>query len=123
MAQISAKLCSLEGGRIAFWCPGCEEMHEVSVDGPGAVWGWDRNVDLPTFTPSILITGGHYMSGWTGPNCWCTYNATHKPPAPFKCQRCHTFVTAGRIQFLSDCSHALAGQTVDLPDLPDLEQS
>lgn len=24
--------------------------------------------------------------------------------------------TDGRIQFLNDCTHALAGQTVDLPD-------
>ena len=31
---------------------------------------------------------------------------------------CHTFVTDGRIQFLGDCTHALAGQTVDLPDWP-----
>ena len=30
---------------------------------------------------------------------------------------CHLFLRAGRIQFLHDCRHALAGQTVDLPDL------
>ena len=29
---------------------------------------------------------------------------------------CHSFVTDGRIQFLGDCTHKLAGQTVDLPD-------
>jgi len=29
---------------------------------------------------------------------------------------CYSFVTAGRIQFLSDCTHILAGKTVDLPD-------
>jgi len=29
---------------------------------------------------------------------------------------CHSFVTDGRIQFLTDCTHALAGQTVDIPD-------
>ncbi len=28
---------------------------------------------------------------------------------------CHTFVTDGRIQFLGDCTHVMAGQTVDLP--------
>jgi len=26
------------------------------------------------------------------------------------------FVTAGRIQFLADCGHSLAGQTVEIPD-------
>jgi hypothetical protein len=29
---------------------------------------------------------------------------------------CHSYVTNGRIQFLSDCHHSLAGQTVELPD-------
>jgi hypothetical protein len=28
---------------------------------------------------------------------------------------CHSFVIDGRIQFLSDSTHVLAGQTVDLP--------
>lgn len=36
-------------------------------------------------------------------------------PIPFVC---HSFVTDGRIQFLSDCTHSLAGQTVDLPEMP-----
>ena len=30
---------------------------------------------------------------------------------------CHSFVTDGRIQFLADCTHPLAGQTVDLPEV------
>ena len=30
---------------------------------------------------------------------------------------CHSFVTDGRIQFLGDCTHDLAGHTVELPDL------
>ena len=38
-------------------------------------------------------------------------------PNGWTCKRCHSFVTDGRIQFLSDCTHALAGQTVDLPDI------
>jgi hypothetical protein len=29
---------------------------------------------------------------------------------------CHSFVTNGKIQFLADCTHKLAGQTVELPD-------
>lgn len=33
--------------------------------------------------------------------------------------RCHTFIRAGKIEFLGDCTHALAGQTVALPDWPD----
>lgn len=34
-------------------------------------------------------------------------------------QVCHSYVTNGRIQYLGDCTHELAGQTVDLPELVD----
>lgn len=29
---------------------------------------------------------------------------------------CHSYVRNGQMQFLGDCDHALAGQTVDIPD-------
>jgi len=32
---------------------------------------------------------------------------------------CHLFLGDGKIDFLSGCSHALAGQTVPLPDPPE----
>jgi hypothetical protein len=32
---------------------------------------------------------------------------------------CHYFLRSGQLQFLGDCVHALKGQTVELPDLPD----
>jgi hypothetical protein len=31
---------------------------------------------------------------------------------------CHSFVVDGRMQFLSDCTHVMAGQTVDIPVWP-----
>ena len=34
---------------------------------------------------------------------------------------CHSFIRDGRIQFLGDCTHHLAGQTVDLPDFTEEE--
>lgn len=34
---------------------------------------------------------------------------------------CHCFVRNGMIEFLSDCTHALAGQTVPVPDMPTYE--
>lgn len=118
MAAISRKLRSLEGGCLMFWCPGCNELHQVSVGtGTGPRWGYNDNPDKPTFTPSVLIRSGHFCSGQDGKDCWCTYEARLGKPAPFKCTVCHSFVTDGRIQFLGDCTHALAGQTVDLPDL------
>ena len=33
------------------------------------------------------------------------------------CQRCHSFVRDGKIRFLADSYHELAGQTVDLPEV------
>jgi hypothetical protein len=68
-------------------CPGCNKPHVV-----GTGWHFNGDMERPTFEPSVLVTGGGDP----------TY-------------RCHSYVTGGRIQFLSDCSHALAGQTVDLP--------
>jgi len=95
-----------------FYCPGCDENHVVTTK-----WGFNGSLDKPTFTPSILTRGGHYIPGHTG-DCWCTYNAAHvDDPSGFVCFQCHVFITDGRIQFLNDCSHALSGQTVDLPDV------
>ena len=34
----------------------------------------------------------------------------------YPASRCHTVITDGRIAFQPDCWHALAGQTVEMPD-------
>lgn len=99
MAAVSSKLRSVEGGRLMFWCPGCDGAHAVGV-GDGPRWGYNENPHAPTFTPSVLVRYDGADAGKDG-----------APPAV-----CHSFVTDGRIQFLGDCTHELAGQTVDLPD-------
>jgi len=58
----------------------------------GSGWTWNGSFDKPAFTPSLLCNE-HYPAS-----------------------RCHSFVTDGKIQFLFDCWHPLAGQTVELPD-------
>jgi hypothetical protein len=76
--------------RYVFHCPGCGYAHGVKSRGPEPVWivtGLEE--DKPSVTPSILATGE---------------------------KRCHSYVREGKIQFLDDCDHTLAGQTVDLPD-------
>lgn len=118
MSALSPILRSLEGGLLQFWCPGCDETHSVRVVGAGRpLWKYNGDPVKPTFTPSILVTNGHFASNHKkGDPCWCTYNAEHPDdPSKFGCKRCHSFVTDGKIQFLKDCSHALAGKTVPLP--------
>ncbi len=80
-------------------CPGCGGFHTVYVNTePGDTgaepWEWDGNLDAPTVSPSILV------------------NASRPD------HRCHSFVRAGCWEYLSDCDHDLAGQTVPLGPLP-----
>ena len=100
---------------LAFWCPGCNEYHTVNI-GPGSPsWTFNGDYDAPTFEPSVLVRSGHYVPSWSGKACWCSYNKEHPDdPERFECTMCHSFVRNGMIQFLSDCTHALAGQTVKL---------
>lgn len=108
MAQLSKFLRSVGGGGLAFWCAGCKCAHVVWVgEGPGPRWSWNGDVDRPVFGPSVLVT-------YNGPDA----GQGRAPPAV-----CHTFVGCngaqpGQIVYLSDCTHALAGQTVDLVPLP-----
>lgn len=96
--------------RVHFWCPGCNAAHGITTD----TWGWNGEVDRPTFTPSILIRGNQ----WPQDEYPEYYKPTHADVAPGEDTVCHSFVTDGRIQFLGDCTHDLAGQTVDLPEWP-----
>ena len=82
---------------LAFRCPGCERLHAYRIKGQGPVWRWNGDMERPTLTPSLLVT---------------------YPPIESMgiAQRtCHLFLTDGKVNFLSDCTHALAGQTVALP--------
>lgn len=104
------------GERIAmFYCPPCDTHHGPRVGGPGSCWYWNGSMDSPTFTPSIKVTGkrrltdDEYQRVMRG-------EILNIPESV-----CHSFVTDGRIQYLNDCTHALAGKTIDLPDIDLLE--
>lgn len=108
------KLRTYEGGRLGFWCPGCEEMHVV-VHGAGG-WSWNGSGERPTFAPSILVTYPHWVPPVTPENI-AEFN--RNPWTQTKVEDiCHSFVRDGQIQFLGDCTHKLAGQTVELPMCP-----
>lgn len=97
--------------RVAFHCPGCDCAHVVN-SAPGG-WTFNGDFERPTLSPSVLVTTGHYIDV---KHCWCKFNEEHpEAPSGFTCSRCHSFVRDGRIQFLADSTHALAGKTVDLP--------
>lgn len=121
MAALGSKLRTLEGGGISFYCPGCKQHHSYWVGEGKGPWTWNADAELPTFKPSLLNRSGHYIPEQErgGAGCWCTYNAEHpNDPAPFACGVCHLLLTDGQLQFLGDCTHGLAGQTVPLPDYP-----
>ena len=82
------------------FCPACQCGHFFTPDR----WTFDGDYLEPTFTPSMLV---------------------HRPAKPATATQpavpaftCHSFVRYGRIEFLPDSTHALAGQTVDLEPFP-----
>jgi hypothetical protein len=79
----------------------------IRISGAHPVWEWNGDLEKPTVTPSILVT----------------YPANPDALEEFKEwrleRRCHVFVKNGKIQFLADCTHPLAGSTVDIPDWDD----
>lgn len=87
------KAATSEDGSHYAWmikCPACDDIHVLKG------WGFNDNQERPTFTPSLLV---RYFD----------------PDGVTVRALCHSHVTDGRIAFLSDCTHALAGHTVDLP--------
>lgn len=80
-------------------CPGCGYGHMFYTFKPndynGAKWVFDGNLEKPTFSPSMLV------------------NAKNEGDYP----RCHYFLRNGKIQYLNDSTHHLAGQTIDMEDV------
>lgn len=104
MGALSAILRGSEGGGLLFFCPGCRTVHGIKYgNGPGPRWSYNGNPEAPTFSPSVLVQTGRAVDP--------SFEAQPGDPPEI----CHSFVTDGRIQFLSDSTHALAGQTVDIP--------
>ena len=58
-------------------------------------WTWNGSTDFPTVKPSVLTRGRDEHGDHT----------------------CHSLINEGKVQFLSDCSHEFADQTLDLLDV------
>ena len=110
-------------GGYGHWCPGCNSGHEIDTEqknASGAIWKFNGDVTRPSFSPSINIRWGNFAQ--PGSDSENRHSGV-----------CHYFVKAGDqfpperrldpsksyIEFCGDCTHALAGKTVELPDLPD----
>jgi len=76
-----------------YWCPGCKKIHSVRSGGQTRpMWTWNGSHIAPTFSPSVLTKSNI---------------------------RCHCFIHDGKIEFLGDCEHELAGKTIDMLDWTD----
>lgn len=98
MGQVSSKLRHSSTGYFWF-CPACEEMHPLP-DG----WTFDGDLEAPTFSPS-------FKHDW---NCGPLIELPKREGRNV----CHYIVTAGRVAYCGDCTHSMAGQTIDMPTLP-----
>lgn len=58
-------------------------------------WSWNEDVDYPTLKPSVRTLIDRYFTPII----------------------CHSFITEGKVRFLSDCTHSLVNQTIDLIDI------
>ena len=121
-----------EQGRFigySFHCPGCLAIHTLpvrpipagEVESPETVglahWHFNGDLNSPTFSPSVSVKCGHYCDP-KFKDCWCDYYSKHPEEEPeFACFICHSFVRNGQIEFLHDCTHAKAGQTIPLTDI------
>lgn len=114
MALISKILRNGVDNRLLWHCPGCGRPHVIkhtsSNDGY-PVWGWNGDVDAPTFTPSVLVRSSKPSD----------VESEYGDQAKDVPTVCHSYVVDGHVQFLTDCTHSLAGQTVKIPDWPNPE--
>ena len=62
-------------------------------------WTWNGSTDAPTLRPSVLTAYDGADGSW----------------------RCHSWINDGAAQFLSDCSHDMAGAVVPLLDVDEFE--
>lgn len=99
-----AVLRKIDGGGFTFFCPGCEERHQINTS-PNLQWEFNGDLEKPTFSPSYLT--------WNDPNP--NADPKHDPTGKYRNGfRCHSFIKDGMIQYLNDCTHKLAGKTVEM---------
>lgn len=95
---------------LHLWCPGCEiidldrgkhgGLNMLPIDGDKAkrpTWDWNGDLVKVSLEPSILTKSKRGETDFV----------------------CHSFLRDGQWQFLGDCTHAFANQTVPMLPLPE----
>ena len=89
-----------EGKEVGYYfdCPGCKLGHTLIVrpygDDSLPVWKFNGDMDSPTFRPGIRLK--------------------RASPDGKEIVSCNLFVTDGRLYFWNDCSHDLAGLSIEM---------
>lgn len=79
---------------LVFMCPACKQPHVIFHDREeGPKWTWNGDKKKPTFSPSLVV---------------------RRPYGDNDASICHSFIRDGKIEFLGDCTHGSAGQTMEL---------
>ncbi len=86
-----------------FYCPGCKHLHTYAINSDGTGWNFNGNMANPSFSPSLLNTVP-IKNEATG-----VYK-TDK-------ERCHLILMDGKINYCPDCTHELAGKSIDMVDI------
>ena len=87
------------------WCPSCQEMHPLPLNG----WTFNGDVDRPTFYPSFK----HTLPHWTGGVDECGVGQGARQD-----RICHYFIRNGQIQFCGDSWHKRS-DIVAMPQIPE----
>ena len=76
-----------------FWCPGCEEAHVIDLR-----WNFNDDYKKPTADPSLRVLDIDNNGMEIG-------------------TKCHLLVENGKLTYLMDSQHKLAGHTVEMVDV------
>lgn len=106
---------------IWWHCEGCGHRHMIPIrhgkhEGAPTPWGFNSNLEKPTITPSVLNRWGKYADPTFEEPIQEPNEMTMDPNFSWS-GICHIFITDGMVQFLSDCTHKMAGKTIPLPDI------
>lgn len=75
-----------------FPCPACMVGHWFKTTGDEPKWEFNGDMEEPTVSPSIRVQAGDD-------------------------EVCHFYLRRGWIQFLPDCTHKFAGETVQMREM------